>query len=174
MCRHSRHFSGGTAAPPTLTITITACGDQRTIAAPSAPSAAPTAASPAAPPADPPAALTTTPDTHPALRETDLSHVVRLASTGQVEFIADSLMSMYRTTYTCNEMVSRIRSLFCLRGDVGLFLCERVLQSFMKVSHRTMSSRVCWISSSETSRRQRTATSSWVTMSPADLTPAFL
>ena len=84
-------------APTMLTITVATSGDQQTIVAPSAPSAAPTAFPPAAPLATPPVTLTTAPDTCPDMRDTDISHVVRLAPAGQVEYITDSLMSTYQT-----------------------------------------------------------------------------
>ena len=107
-----------------LTITVATSGDQRTVVASSAP--------PAVPPAVLPAAPTTAPDTRPPLRETDLLHTVKLTpSPGQVEYIVDSLMTTYSTPYSCDEMMSCVRSLFCLRRDVGLFFRERVLQSFM-------------------------------------------
>jgi len=52
---------------------------------------------------------------------------VRLARAGQVEQIADSLLTNFQTSRTREELVFAIRAMTALLRDVGAFLRERIV-----------------------------------------------
>ena len=66
-------------------------------------------------------------DTRPELRYSDIAYAVRLARAGQVEQIADSLLTNFQTSRTREELVFAIRAMTALLRDVGAFLRERIV-----------------------------------------------
>jgi len=70
-------------------------------------------------------------DMHSVLRDSDIIHAVQLARAGQAEIVTDSLRAAYRTEYSRDDLLSRVRLLFGLRRNVELFMRERILQAFL-------------------------------------------
>jgi len=76
--------------------------------------------------APPAVAATAAPDTRRHLRDANITYAIRLAPAPDAEATMDALLTSFRSTYTCKQLLHTVQLLFDLQRDTGVFLMERI------------------------------------------------
>jgi len=76
--------------------------------------------------ASPAATAATAPDTRRLLQDMDIMYAIRLAPAPDAEVTTDALLTSFRSTMSCEELLHIVQLLFDLQWDTSVFLTEGI------------------------------------------------